>query len=476
MNRWLLYALLCLTLGCTRPETMVPSVTLDVEPTLTDMRTPTDSLFMETQAINARTASNAIDVFCSYRINASAFRRNIREVGVCLSPSDSLLSIKNAAQLRVKATYDSTKSSFTASLTIPPGQKYYLSAYFMLKDGRVYYGSQQHTARWQFPSWGPKPTMNAVTSFSITQPAAAAYQPLTIAQRAPTPVRVSVPDDYFFVLHNTLHLLATDGTLYRYASATDQWVAQPTRLKVPFDGFPALVFALSNKAYVFYTSAWTGRATYGWSYDYNANTWTSLPTPNTFVASLKLAYQRGDEVVLRDVYNKVGFRFDPIQQQFVSLNSSSILLKEPDSYINFVNNASLPTGYFMAQGDWQAGPLYQATYDAVRNDFVQEQLVSAQPTDATPRLSFSMGQDLFFGLGMAYAFLPTSRIYTNTYTSSDELIRYSPQTGQLVARYDVSALRAGYANGVSGNYRVFVVGGQTLVIDIQTGRMWQLQL
>ena len=117
------------------------------------MRVGADSLYMSTQYINARTANNAIDVVCEYSITVARFRKKIREVGVCLSATDSVVSIRNPQHIRAKGVYDSLRTTITASLTVAPGQRYFMSPYFMLKDGHVYYGSRLPTGRWQFAGW-----------------------------------------------------------------------------------------------------------------------------------------------------------------------------------------------------------------------------------------------------------------------------------------------------------------------------------
>ena len=118
---------------------------------------------------------------------------------------------------------------------------------------------------------------------------------------------------------------------------------------------------------------------------------------------------------------------------------------------------------------WKPYSLNIATYNAASNQFSNEQVLSTFDTDTAPRLAFASGTDLFLGIGDAIELLPDSRVHTKIYTKSDDLIRYSPQTKQLVARYDISTLRAGYRNGDVGNYRVFEVGNQTLVVDTISG-------
>ena len=476
MNRLFSLALLSLLFGCnSRPDPAAPAPKPDVEPPLTDMRTGTDSLYMSTQYVNARTATNAIDIVCEYGITANGFRKKIREVGVCLSATDSVLSIRNPLHIRAKAVYDSTRTTLTVSLTVTPGQRYFMSPYFMLNDGRVYYGSRLKTGRWQFASWGPQPAMNAVTSFSVSQPDPASYRPITLISRASVPTSVDYTNDYFFTANDNLYLLGRTGALSRYDAGQDKWVTQKP-LTIAFDGWPAIVFALNNKGYVLYTNAMVPNLTFYWEYDPIADNWTSLPVPdNIRVAPLKTAYQVGNELLLRDTFNKNAFRFDPAQKRLVALPQSSLLITEPYMYRSFVPNAPASVSFYSTYTAWKAYSLNIATYNAANNQFSNEQVVSTLGTDTAPRLAFASGTDLFLGIGDAIEFLPNSRVYTKIYTKSDDLIRYSPQTKQLIARYDISALRAGYRNGDAGNYRTFAVDNQTLVVDTKSGKMWALR-
>ncbi len=482
----LFFGLLVLSMSCTRPtlDTLKPNTKPDVEPTLTEMKTGTDSLYIDSQFISTRTSTTDISVFCQYGSSISLFTRHIREVGYCLSATDSTLSVLNPQHNRTKAVFDTNRNTF--KVTIPnliANQRYFIDPYFITKDGRVYYGRSLKSSTLQTPSWFPRSPANSITSFSITHPNPSDYKIITITNRSSPPI-----NGYFFTANSVLFLLGSEGLLWRYNIDQDKWEKRK-QLTIGssgrFNGWPAVVFGINKKGYVLYTEAIFPNPTTYWEYNPDTDEWSTLPVPEKIiVAGLASAYQIGNELVLRDSYAKTGFRFNPIQKRLDPIKASSLLLTEPYNSLRFVQNAPEPIGYTtestlsgtITETDiaTEIRSLNIVRYSAEADRFDSKKTVSSLRIDSSPTVAFAVKNDLFFGLGNTNTFLRNSRIISEVTNYSDDLIQYSVETGQIKARYNLAIIRQGSETSQTNAYQIFTLAEHTLLVDRLTNKVWEL--
>ncbi|MCK8493518.1 hypothetical protein M0L20_16745 [Spirosoma sp. RP8] len=480
---FLLLTFTLLVSGCHR-STVDPSQPISdeqlPEPPLVEVQTLTDSLYISSQTIYTRTANTDVRISCRFGLAYSSLRASqIREVGFCLSSTDSVLSVKNPQHLRLKATLDTSQYLFTADIqNLSPGQRYYLEPYIIFKNGRVYYGRYLPTPRLQTPSWLPRPPMNAITRFTAPQTDKSAYKPLTVLNRATVPFTSLLYDDYFFTCNDKLYVLGREGSLFQYDADQDKWVARQRLTIEPsdrFNGSPAIVFSVNNKGYVLYKDILSHSATFQWEYNPELDQWTKISTPDTpDITAYKYAYQQNNQVFLSDIYRKQILRFDAQQKSFQAVNSTNVI-DYLTNYRPIVNVASTPYAYFSRYDETGNGELYASRYDPLTDRFGEDKLVSDRKSDLQPSFAVASTDDLLLGLGTSTRLIPESRIITHSMVINDDLIRYATTSGQVTARYDLSALTNSAYDSPFSSYRALFVGGRIYAIDQSNSHMRELR-
>lgn len=355
--------------GCQRPSVDDPTPVTPPqvpEPPLVDIQSRNDSLYIDSQLIYTRTTTADVRFSCRFGITNSAFsRKRIREYGFCLSATDSVLSVKNPQHLRLKATFDSVNYQFEAiTQDLIPAKDYYVEPYFIMQDGRVYYGRYLNAPRLQTPSWAPRPSMNAITRFRINPVDKSIYSPVTLVNRTTVPITTLNYDFYSFICNENLYVLDRNGNLFQYDASQDKWLPRQRLTIEPsgsFNGWPALVFGVNNKGYVLYSDALVPNPTFHWEYNPEVDQWTKLGTPNKpILAPYNYSYQTGNQVFLVDTYQKRMVRFDAVQKDVQSVSSpnlvnylisnQSLLIVSGNPYAYFGNydengnGSSMPSG------------------------------------------------------------------------------------------------------------------------------------
>ncbi|WP_420150495.1 hypothetical protein [Spirosoma sp.] len=469
--------------GCKQPSVddpaPVPPVSVP-EPPLVEMQSMNDSLYIDSQDIYTRTANSDLSIRCRFRIVKSPLTiKRIREYGFCLSTTDSVLSIKNPQHIRLTASFDSVNYQFVAATqNLVPGKDYYVEPYFIMQDGRVYYGRYVTAPRVQTPSWLPRPPFNSITRFRVTQPDKSVYTLITVASRATVPISALSYDFYSFVCKGNLYVLGRDGNLFQYDADQDKWVSRQRLTIEPgdrFNGWPAIVFGVNNKGYVLYTDAMAPNPTFHWEYDPDSDQWNKLTTANPpILASYNYTYQQGNDVFLSNTYQKSAIRFDATQKELKALALPNLV-----NYL--VGNKSLltvadqPYAYFGNYDEYGKGLLYIASYDRGNDQFGEARLISEKQNDVYPTLVATLANDVLFGLGARSELIRESRIYTQLLTVNDDLIRYSTTANQLIARYDLSTIRSGNNNAIWVGYKTFTLKNRVYAIDRSNNKMWELR-
>lgn len=479
---YILFVSALIITSCNRPSINDPTPVSPPqvpEPPLIEVQSLNDSLYIDSQTIYTRTANTDVSFSCRFGITNGWLKINrIREAGFCISATDSVLSIKNPQHIRLKASIDTVSYQFTAaSQNLIPEQNYFIEPYFVMKDGRVYYGRYINTPRLQTPSWLPRPPMNAITRFRLNQADKSVYKSVTIVSRATVPITTLNYDFYSFICNDNLYVLARDGNLFQYNADQDKWLSRQ-RLKIEpatsFNGWPAIVFGVNNKGYVLYSDALVPNPTFHWEYAPDVDQWTKLDTPNKpILASYNYTYQSSNQVFLADTYQKRMVRFDAVQKdvQFVTLPNLINYLVGNKSLMSVAN---IPYAYSSSYDEDGNGKLYATKYDATTDTFGESSLISDTQSDLSPALVGSVANDLLLGLGNTVKFIPTSRIYTQIVTANDDLIRYSTTANQVDARYDISAIRSGNSNATWGIYKSITLKNRVYVIDRSNSHMWEL--
>lgn len=469
--------------SCNRPSvddpTPAPPAPIP-EPPLVEVKTLNDSLYIDSQTIYTRTANTDVSFSCRFVITNNSLKINrIREVGFILSTTDSVLSIKNPQHIRLKASVDTVNHQFTgSSQNLIPEQNYFIEPYFLMNDGRVYYGRYINTPRLQTPSWLPRPPMNAITRFRINQVDKSVYKPITVVSRAGVPLPTLNYDFYPFVCNDNFYVLGRDGNLFLYDTDQNMWLPRQ-RLKIEpvdrFNGWPARVFGINDKGYVLYTDALVPNPTFYWEYNPDSDQWNKLSTTDKpmVIAPYQYAYQQGNQVFLSDIYQKKIVRFDAVSKD-VQLVALPNLTKYLISNRPILTVANTPYAYFTTYYENETGQLNAASYDAGTDTFGSTRQISDKQTDLRPALMGTTTNDIVSGLGYTVKFIRESRINTEIVTANDDMIRYSTTENQVAARYDLSTIRSGNNNNLWATYQSFTVKNKMYVIDRTNGKMWGL--
>ncbi|WP_460967867.1 Kelch repeat-containing protein [Spirosoma migulaei] len=464
--------------ACQHETTPVPTP-LPTTPVLTETIKTSPFLSFDGIDLTFRTGKSQAYALSGF---GSAALDSITEVGFCLSDSDTLLSILDANQQRVKVNPSALINSslfWTELPALQAGKRYYIDAYAIFRSGRVYYGRNNAGA---FVS---KNRHIGVSSFTVPATDTTTYNPMQVVNKATLPTGF---DSYFsalFSINNTLYVLNPTGALFAYDAIADQWVhKQDVKARVSgvdmtphFNGLPPVAFAANGKEYVHFTSGNSEMVNNLWVYDPTADKWTflsdhfevSLPSyPQVFTSSNQT------------------YLYNSSSQKILAFNSSDNTFKPltpvPTNSIFFVPGATQPVAYYSSSAGINIGLYAINQGSVVDGKLLLPGLINPAPLQ---HVVTTIGNDVLFGSGLTTLVSSDQNPALTISALSDELVRYSTTANRTTARYSIVTLNDDYwsrqvrpatqndRNGILF-YKTLVAGNHVYVINTYRGALSEL--
>ena len=481
MESYIKILLICLAVtACNRDNPPAP-VTTPKEQALSETIKTTDALRLDGLNLTYRTGNRQAYILAGFDFVPPD---SVKEVGFCLSDSDSLLSVLNSAQQRISIpSANRDQSIFWAELpALQANRKYYIDSYVIFPSGRVFYGHNNAS-----PSVSRQPQIG-VSSFVLPTTDTTTHSSLQVVRKAALPVPTATGFSASFSINNNLYVLGGDGSLFLYDPVGNQWEqkqslktrTQGIEMNTHFNGFYPIAFPVNGNEYVYFTADGIGELAKNlWSYNPVADKWTFITDQfNIALPGSEPAYTSGDQAYLYNSSQNKVFGFSSVDAGFRV--ASQIQL--PAYSLRFVPGSSQPLAY-RSKGEGTVIGRYDLTSGILAD---AQPLLPLQTNIAIPQhVITSIGKDVLLGSGENTLISRDQNPALTVTELNDGLVRYSTITNKITASYSLKTLNDAYWNrqvhpektadrdGVF-HYATLLAGGHVYVIDSFQGSLTEL--